>query len=265
MKFKNEIEQFCSKAIANSSTFNSINYSLVGNINDCKNVIDGLFNSTYFDHPDSFYYDKQNKILYIFEHFEFDCSSSNKKGSTLRRNYAEVVRKEKKIFDSSEDAIYVESILKQGNAGNNTFYIGANGDKYRDNYINNFTSSFQKHCSQIEGYKNDCIKKLGVVPEKYIITFVCEDITLYGTYYLDNKCNMGNPVNPLVTKQFMKLLQNSNVDYLIYKSESIPKFIILSKKFITDEIIETALDLKDKAFYIIPVGVKISSACKKTE
>lgn len=72
--------------------------------------------------------------------------------------------------------------------------------------------------SQIEKYKDDCMKKLKLLPNKIVISFVCEDKTLGGTYYKENN-KMGKCVNPLATKQFINLLKNLQLItlFLIHK------------------------------------------------
>lgn len=50
-----------------------------------------LSNAVDFDRPDGYYYDAENKLLVIFEHFDIDCSeriikNGKSNGSILRKN-----------------------------------------------------------------------------------------------------------------------------------------------------------------------------------
>lgn len=152
----------------------------------------------------------------------------------------------------------IESKEIEGYCENNTYKMGANSIEYRNNYIENFTNSFNKHLSQIEKYKDDCMKKLKLLPNKIVISFVCEDKTLGGTYYKENN-KMGKCVNPLATKQFINLLKKSSIDYLIFNSQNDPsQLTVLSKNSINDNLLKKSKDLDDKEFYIIPAFPKFT-------
>lgn len=53
------------------------------NKNECKKIIENIAKTKYRDCPDCYTYDKESKIVYIYEHFEIDCSEHTKKGSKL--------------------------------------------------------------------------------------------------------------------------------------------------------------------------------------
>ena len=55
----------------------------------------------------------------------------------------------------------------------------------------------------------------------------------------------------------MEILYKSDVDYLIFHSQDTVFLIsILDKKSITKKMLDNAIQLKEKEFYILPVAVK---------
>lgn len=262
MADKKEIERFRNYAMNTCSDSNGMTQCIPFGT-DTKEVYDNLWKVENFNHPDGYFYDKESKVLYIYEHFEFDCSPETRKGSKLRQNSARVEREEKRKIVKCEDSIEIISSIAQCNPVNNTFYVGSDGDKFRDNYISNFTNHFNEHHKEINAYKKDCIEKIGVIPEKYVVTFVIEDITLFGTRYSNGKGGMGDPVHPFLTKQVLETLKSSDIDFIIYNSTNLPCLSVLSKNYITDDVLSKAIDLKEKEFYILPGGIKITEVSKK--
>lgn len=258
VKTKEELKIFCYHAYEKCcDEQGDINFYSVGNNCSNYNIMDKLFKCIPFEHPDGYYFDAKESVLYIFEHFEFDCSPSSNYGSKLRRNESIVLKKENNEIKNKK-VTEIASIVEQGYCENNTYKMGANGIEYRNNYIENFTNSFNKHLSQIEKYKDDCMKKLKLLPNKIVISFVCEDKTLGGTYYKENN-KMGKCVNPLATKQFINLLKKSSIDYLIFNSQNDPsQLTVLSKNSINDNLLKKSEDLEDKEFYIIPAFPKFT-------
>lgn len=258
MSDKVEIKSFCSRALKcienDKFIFKSIG---TDSWKRNSNIIEKLFNCKLFEHPDGYFWDKENSILYIFEHFEFDCSPNTKDGSKLRKSEAALSLKEKNEIEKNKPTA-ITSIIEQGYCNNNTYRIGANGVEYRNNYIKNFEKSFFKHLNQIEKYKKDCINDIGCIPNKVVISFVCEDKTLGGTYYKKNN-KMADFVNPLHTKQIINLLKNSSIDYLIFNSvHDSTQLTILAKNSIDDIMIKSAIDLEKSEFFIIPAFPKFS-------
>lgn len=262
MADKKEIEKFCNKAKRYKDQNGNVQYISFGA--DTVDVMNNLFKAENFNHPDGYYYDEIGKTVYIYEHFEFDCSYETHKGSKLRRNSATVDIDEQRKIDACEDSIEIVSCVAQCNPVNNTFVVGADGDKFRDNYIENFTNHFNEHYKELEGYKKDCIEKIGVTPEKFVVSFVIEDITLFGTRFSNGKRGIGDPVHPFITKQVLETLKSSDVDFIIYNSTNLPCLSILSNNYISDDVLLKSIDLKTREFYILPAGIKITEFGKTT-
>lgn len=255
---KEEIKKICDRILFYKNKKNFIELN-IGNKEENLIIINNMFNCTSFEHPDAFYYDEKLDILYIYEHFEFNCSPAKKHSSKLKESFSKSNKLEENVINKRKDYEII-SYIEQGYSDNNVFHIGKDGDKYRDNYIKNFLYSFNKHNLQIAKYKKDCILKIGKEPKKIIISFVIEDVTIFGTRFKNGK-DIGDRVNPLVTKEFMEILYQSDVDYLIFHSQDTRFLIsILDKKSITKEMLDNAIQLKEKEFYILPVAVKISAA-----
>ena len=60
---------------------------------------------------------------------------------------------EREIKNSTQTYNSIKPII-QGygvkNGNSTTFYMGENGDKFRNNYINNFKSQFEKHSIKVQ-------------------------------------------------------------------------------------------------------------------
>lgn len=233
------------------------------NVEECKKIIKNMVDINYRDCPDGYLYDKKNNIVYIYEHFEIDCSPHNKKGSKLRCNLA---KNEREIYREMNENSEGE-ILKNIEQGYSTkrkdgvvvFELYKNGDKYRNNYIYNFNNLFDKHYKQLDLYKKNCINELGIQEVKFKIIFVIEDVTLGGSYYSDGR-KKNQPVMPLSTKQFREKLLNSDVDFFVFNSLSnIRLLTVLDKQCLTDEIVKNSIDLTDKEFCIFPSMVQVTS------
>ena len=150
-----------------------------------------------FERPDGYYYDGTNKLLVIFEHFEIDCSERPTKkgkplGSTLHKNRVIVHKEIQKEINSCNDICYESAKgIEQGyysqNDNTKTFYMGQDGDKYRNNFINNFLESFGEHAKKVAEYKNNIINELKIQPLETKVCFIIEDKTLFGSHYLNDK------------------------------------------------------------------------------
>lgn len=255
---KKEIDKFKRKLIIENGEY--ISYiSLSEDKEKITAVVEALFDAEDFEAPDGYYYDVTNKIIYLFEYFEFDCSKRKKGSSRLRENISKANREIKKEIQNIKDDSTNEfvKVIEQGycDISNNTitYHLGANGDKYRNNYIANFTETFTDHENNIDKYKINCLNKIQENVNQIVIVFVVEDITCMGTYYNQNgKCS--EEVNLLLTKQFLELFEKSNVDYLIFKMrdshESV--FSIIDKEFINENIKDKSIDLNQRELFIYP-------------
>lgn len=267
MSSKLEISQFKNRLIDKNVY---INYKGISNNKRKLNkVVDAFLKSKDFDAPDGYHYDKNDNILYIFEHFEFDCSKRKKKSSELRENISRINRE---INNGIKEISYGEKkefikIIEQGYGvvSNNiiTYKLGSNGDKFRENYIHNFTASFQKHEKNIDTYKVNCLKEVKCEPKQIVIIFIVEDVTIMGTSYNING-KQSNEVNLLFTKQFIELFEKSHVDYVIFKMKDSVEcsFSIIEKDYINENIKNKAVDLSKSEFYVFPAVPQITSVKK---
>lgn len=268
MSNKLEISKFKRKIINNEGY---VNYKAFSNNKKTINkVVDAFIKAKDFEAPDGYYYDKSKKTLYIFEYFEFDCSKRKNKSSTLRENISKVDREinnEIKDISNNETKEFVK-VIEQGfgEVSNNTitYKLGTNGDIFRNNYIKNFTTSFQKHEKQIDTYKSNCLNEIQDEVKQIVIVFVVEDVTKMGTCYNENG-TQSYEVNLLTTKQFIELFEKSNIDYVIFKMQYSRKniFSIMDKKYINDDIKNLAKDLNQTEFYVFPVVPQITSVKKQ--
>lgn len=176
-------------------------------------VCEWLENAVDYERPDGYFFDGKSKLLVIFEHFEIDCSERCEKkgkplGFILHKNYVDKHKDVQKEIQASDDYYVSEKVIEQGyyeqNGNTRTYHIGQNGDKYRDNFINNFCLSFKNHSLKIEEYINRTIGELGILPLTIKVCFLVEDKTLGGAYYLDDKNFFGNPVVLTDTCNFKK-------------------------------------------------------------
>lgn len=222
-----------------------------------------------FERPDGYYYDKNNDSLVIFEHFEIDCSERVDKngkplGSILRKNSSDKNKEIKKELKSCSEASYESvKLIEQGyyeeNDNGKTFFIGKDGDKYRNNYVANFQQSFNSHNKSKLDYINRVVAHLGIHPQEVKIAFVIEDKTLFGTYYKTKNNNFDSPVILTNTLQLQETLNLSDVDCVIFAS---PQHEIVSIAHKGDSVTDK-IDLQEKEFFILPLGPLITSAIKK--
>lgn len=251
-----ELKKFVKKIVKNRIEY----YAISNNNDECKKIIENMFSVNYRDSPDGYIYDKKNNIVYIYEHFEIDCSQHNKKGSKLRRNLAKIKREVNREMDDNNEGEILKNI-EQGYStkkddGTIVFEIGKNGEKYRNNYINNFNDLFEKHHKQLKLYRDNCMTELGIYDAIFKFIFVIEDVTTGGTYYLNGR-GPGQQVIPLFTKQFQEKLLNSNVDYLVFKSlQNSGLLTVLDKQYLIDEKVELSIDLEGKEFYVFPAMIQ---------
>ncbi len=227
----------------------------------CMKILKNIFSIQYNDCPDGYVYDVNDNLIYIYEHFEIDCSPHSKKGSELRTSISTVKRESNQEMLNNESGEIIR-VINQGYLYKKddvtiVYEVGKNGDRYRENYLNTFYALFDKHHKHLELYKKNCAEKLQINNPKFKIIFVVEDVTLGGTCLLNGK-GCGDPVMPLISKQFQEKLFNSNVDYLIFNSRQFGLLSILDKKYLNTKTILESLDLKEKEFFVFPAMPNIT-------
>lgn len=265
-KGKNEVSKFVArynikyllsndlleKITVSNNSQNSVN-SLVKILMKCRD----------FDRPDGYFYDEKTSTLYVFEHFEFDCSDNIKHGgSTLRINSNKVEDAINKELSNAQSDYSGVKVIEQGigvkNGDTITYYMGEYGDIYRNNYIKNFITVYTGHTAKLQKYIDNCIQEIGVTPNNIITTFLIEDLTMAGTYYNNNK-NMGEPVNLIFTKQFLEAFKSSNIDYVFF---GYIEGISICDRSIANDNSNKYIDLLEKELYIIPSMFEITYATK---
>lgn len=261
---KNEVSVFRTKYISNNVSSNVAYLSLSGNQQPFVKLIEMFMQSKDFERPDGYYFDQATSTLYIFEHFAFDCSPTNRNGSSLRRNTKQVNNEiEREIENSLTDYNSVK-VVDQGygekNGNKITYVMGADGDKYRDNYIASFKKFYEDHNGKVSEYIENCKNEIDITPNKVVISFLVEDVTVFGTHY---KCNgnIGAPVILLFTKQFLEIFKNSKVDYVFFGALNDRYLMICDRSIINDDP-SKYIDLLNEEFYVIP-AVPVITAAKK--
>lgn len=262
-----ELKKFIKHILTNTSGDNLDYYALTYDREVVQKVIDALIKVTEFEAPDGYHYDSNSQTLYMFEHFEFDCSPSRRKGSKLRESIASVNRKiDEGISNSKNEEINFTNVIEQGYAdlsnGTITYHVGKDGDKYRDNYIANFSRSFSKHNQQIENYKINCLNEIKSEIKEMVTSFVVEDVTLGGTYYLNKSKSAGDAVNLLLTKQFIEIVEKSKVDFVIFSTIQDNTCFIFDRNIINDKIKDNLVDLKEHEFFVFPAMPQFTAVKK---
>ncbi len=231
-------------------------------------IFEWLEKAVDFERPDGYYYDEINKLLVIFEHFEIDCSERPTKkgktlGSSLHRNRIVIHKEIQEEIASSNNNLYESTKgIVQGYCSQNgnvkTFYIGQDGGKYRNNFINNFLESFAEHERKVDEYKNSVINQLKIQPLETKVCFIIEDKTIFGSHYLNDKNSQGDPVILTDTLQFQEVINSSNVDLVVFcREDDFTTYIGLKGNNLINKI-----DLYKKEFFIIPLALKITVAKK---
>ena len=263
---KNEVSKFIAKYNIKYLIDNGLlkNFIVSNNPqNSVNSLAKILMKCRGFDRPDGYFYDEKTSTLYIFEHFEFDCSANIEHGgSTLRINSNKVGDAINKELSNAQSDYSGVKVIEQGlgvqNGNTITYYMGDNGDIYRNNYIKNFNTGYAGHSAKLQKYIDNCIKEISVTPNKIITTFLIEDVTMAGTYYNNNK-NMGEPVNLILTKQFLEAFKSSNIDYVFF---GYSEGISICDRSIANDNSSKYIDLLEKELYIIPAMPKFTYATK---
>lgn len=186
----NELNVFVNKFIANH------NIAYEGNQEEeFKKLVDYFHNGIYtFDRPDGYCIQGNNVLL--IEHFEFDSSYKNKKGS---KNRQELFRTSNfKFTNNDEIQIYKDEI---------------NCDFTIENYINNAISNLKSHYEKIKDYETNLKNKNIITTETTIESLFCiEDTTTLGNIDANN----GSPLFLLYCEEFIEEIRKcSNLSYII--------------------------------------------------
>jgi hypothetical protein len=182
---------------------NSIHFPFLRDKDFLEKIVLNMNNIKPFESPDMIL-TLGDKVLAI-EHFEFDASSFNRKGSMDKRNLAERNRKfDNLIEDQSIDEETIFSTTSVECSYSSTYYI------------KNFKSVFANHLSKIEKYKRNLVEKSIVKnTDDIIICFFIVDTTPLGCYYLED----GAPKSfyLLQVSEFIDIITKANaVDCVLF-------------------------------------------------
>mgnify|MGYP001386837676 CR=1 FL=1 len=137
-----------------------------------EKIVDNIHSLEPFDHPDMVI--RLGEKVLAIEHFEFDASSFNRKGSMDKRELAKRNREFNELInnlDVTKEPIVITTSVK-------CIYS-------LDYYIKNFKQVFKKHLIKAAEYKS-CLINNGMVKQANDITicFFIVDTTPLGCYYL---------------------------------------------------------------------------------
>ena len=172
-----------------------------------ESLIPFIQNLISYDRPDAYSIIDQTAL--IVEHFEFDSTFSNKKGSKNRQELARVERN----FETKLSKISFQS--------KKTFkaHDELNVTHLTENYIKNAITVFKNHYKKIDKYKTNLFRKEKNNVIKNIKTmFWIEDSTLLGNVFISNNEHDVNlkPLVLLYCDKFLDELSNcKNLDYIL--------------------------------------------------
>lgn len=140
----------------------------------------------------------------VVEHFEFDSSYTNRKGSSYRKDEARIKREIQEKTKDFDEFVHLDTI---------------NASFTYENFITNVTENFLDHYSKIEKYKRNLFDK-NIIKEDYDvkIMFLIEDVSPIGSMAFDiNKNKVEElPVVLALSPEFLDLLANHrDVDFVM--------------------------------------------------
>lgn len=174
---------------------------------DYQIIIEALEKIRRFDRPD--FFAVVNEKVFLFEHFEIDSSPHSKKGS---RNRIEIKKDDDKfseMFDKFEGENY-------GKIYNGQLDVRPGSAAYLEHLL----SIFEKHYKKIADYKKNILRSLNDDKQRsFVVTFLIEDTSVFGTPYFDGGIKQ---VLPIFCKEFRDIfIKKTDVDVLICSSETI--------------------------------------------
>ena len=149
---------------------------------------------------------KKDNIVYIIEHFEFDCYSSTRKGgSSFRLEEARIEKRIRKVIPTEEGTITHDIIVAKSS--------------YSD-YIKNVSALFKKHSRHIPDYIKH-LSESNIIKDNDIIkvVFLIEDVSPVGTRAYNRGDGYAGEMVPIVLAncaEFLELMKSDTVvDYVI--------------------------------------------------
>lgn len=186
------------------------------------------------DNPDG-YLKIDNKIV-VIEHFEYDATKNNKKGSETRTEESRINRKLEEKCYSTDNVKYVHEEMN----------VTHSTEQLRDNFI----KIFSHHNLKINQYKKVLMEE-GIIGDnnEVIIMFCCEDKTIFGCLGYDEQ---EYDFNILDVKECIDELLKSNVDYLLlcnsYESRKEMRLVPVSSQLLEISPYRLASEIKMRDF-----------------
>lgn len=139
------------------------------------------------------------------EHFEFDSSRTNRKGSTMRQRDLYTKAELDNLAQTSTESV------KGGTAVPIEINVLTPVELSFQSYLNSLMSSFRHHARRIEVYRRALTEKYPT--KKVLLSFFIEDVTKVGNYIISEQKLI--PLNPLRVKSFIsELRQTVGIDYI---------------------------------------------------
>lgn len=226
---KNGFTEFelCFKKYFNNST----KICFLNTIKDfSKDFFDNYTRINFRDNPDG-YLKIGNKII-IIEHFEYDATKNNKKGSETRIEKSRINRK---LDDKCYSLDNVKYVHEEMNVTHST-------EQLRDNFI----KIFSDHNSKINQYKKALIED-GIIDDndEVIFMFCCEDKTIFGCLGIEDQIYS---FNILDIKECLDVILESKIDYLLlcnsYQNRKEMKLAPVSKQLLEISAYSLASEIK---------------------
>jgi len=182
------------------------------------------------DNPDG-YVKIDNKIV-VIEHFEYDATKNNKKGSETRTEESRIKRKLDEKCYSTDNVKYVHEEMN----------VTHSTEQLRDNFI----KIFSYHNLKINQYKKVLMEE-GIIGDnnEVIIMFCCEDKTIFGCLGYEAQIYS---FNILDIKECLDVILASDVDYLLlcnhYQNRKEMRLVPVSKQLLQISVYSLASEIK---------------------
>ena len=170
----------------------------VGNRNRHQRLIDEFRHCVLYtcEAPDLFI--KKDNVVFIIEHFAFDGSKTNRKGSKNQREVARIQRAAEEEFIKNNSCYHLDSI---------------NGEYCYEDYVKNALDGLQAHYEKITAYKEH-LKNEGVITleTEIKVFFLVEDTTSLPLLYKGETAPL-QQVTLAFSKEFLeRLVECLNLD-----------------------------------------------------
>lgn len=171
-----------------------------GYLKQSNKIMDAMEKITYSDAPDG-YSCLDDKIV-IFEHFEFDSTRNNRKGSEQKRekyiidkNFDDWSREHEGVFIQKSDTVASTTLL-----------------------ANNFIKALTSHSNKLESYKTNLIRQgIGNINTKFEFCIIAENTDWYGMSCIDKYTWKALSIYDI--KECVDCLKRQNFDYLLIFSK----------------------------------------------